>query len=960
MRHGSNMNASPFISPHFPSSWANFSADNDYADASGSAWTRYAMRSLSIRHLGLVCLLLFTLGASGCTRKFYRKRTDDDVVGLLTQKNQFPQWGIENWHIYPDPRSRFADLSNPDRPPKPPDDLAAYLLSPDPQPRGPKKTALMEGNGYMSYLENWDAENRALRAARKPVVRAQSPPDVAEDPTASVSYDRTLKTNEQPYLIKLEQATQLSLFNSREYQDRREDLYASALPVTVERFSFVAQFFATERAVREVTGSKTSDGAGKRWKLDSDGGFTKLFPSGALLLVRLANRLVVELGNNGKPTVSLSNFTAELTQPLLQGGGYAFTMESLTQAERNLLYAVRSYARFRSVYYTYLAGGNDNLFNSPYSFAGLSLRGIGPTLSAPGQGFYPTLLLNYLTRNEESNIAGLERYWRTYQAFEEGGDVSRLQVDQVEQQLLTGRSRLLQRRLDQQNALDSFKIQLGLPTPLPLELDDSPMQPLSEHLSRYTTVREEFDAIRKAAGEELDNARRPFLMIGGGLLSVVPIDVPLRPRVRDFFSNSKAVRGTRFQKSILDNWRRWEGMDDAGIKAELQRLSDAERALLERKAVLEVDNKRVTPQEETQLMRYRSDINLGRFEQAMRAYERKPWLKEPLGRMVREQANKYREAVNYFIQVIGEAREERLNRVRLAWPELPAVAVDGVDLLRDDMDKAQMVAARTALGNRLELMNARAQLVDAWRLIAVRANSLMGVLNVGYHYDTASPNGANQPLNLGGGRDRHQLVLNGELPLVRQVERNDYRVSLISFQRQRRSLMANEDFVLNDVRSGLRNLRVLAENYKIQQRAVEVAYAQVENSLDVLQSPPDPRNAGGGQTAGNAAALTQQLLNAQSSLLQAQNSLYTVWISYMIARMQFYRDLELLSIDPRGVWLDEYAPDSAHRNESLEDRVEPQRLPELGPPLRVDPAAEQPGLRRIGAPDELRWERARP
>ena len=55
-------------------------------------------------------------------------------------------------------------------------------------------------------------------------------------------------------------------------------------------------------------------------------------------------------------------------------------------------------------------------------------------------------------------------------------------------------------------------------------------------------------------------------------------------------------------------------------------------------------------------------------------------------------------------------------------------------------------------------------------------------------------------------------------------------------------MQATEDFILNDVRTDLRNLRVLAENYRIQQRAVEVAYDQVENSLDVLQAPPQPEH----------------------------------------------------------------------------------------------------------------------
>ena len=33
-----------------------------------------------------------------------------------------------------------------------------------------------------------------------------------------------------------------------------------------------------------------------------------------------------------------------------------------------------------------------------------------------------------------------------------------------------------------------------------------------------------------------------------------------------------------------------------------------------------------------------------------------------------------------------------------------------------------------------------------------------------------------------------------------------------------------------------------------------------------------------------------------------------VWIDYVSTRMEFYRDLELMRVDARGVWIDEFAP----------------------------------------------------
>src|SRR5205823_6426988 len=102
----------------------------------------------------------------GCTRPFYRKKADKEVGEVLAQKDKYPFWAIKNWHVYPDPLARFADPSNPDCPPKPPDDPAAYDLSPNPQKPGKAGVARIEGTGYLELIARWDRENRE-RAAKE-------------------------------------------------------------------------------------------------------------------------------------------------------------------------------------------------------------------------------------------------------------------------------------------------------------------------------------------------------------------------------------------------------------------------------------------------------------------------------------------------------------------------------------------------------------------------------------------------------------------------------------------------------------------------------------------------------------------------------------------------------------------------------------------------------------------------
>ena len=266
------------------------------------------------------------------------------------------------------------------------------------------------------------------------------PQPLASDPAAE--YLKALESAEPGYRIQLDQAIELGVVNARELQDRREDLYLSALPVSLERFNFAAQAFFTEQVVRESTGRQLANG-GERWTINTDTGLSKAFPTGALLMVRLANQVVIDLAGDN-PQTSISNLSLSLAQPFLRGGGYAVTLEDLTQTERTLLYAMRSYARFRKLFYVALAAGG-GYTNNPYGLQGLSPnlgRGIGANLTAPSVGYLPLLSQSAIINNQRKNVAALERLLRLYQAFREGGQQSDLQVGQVEVNLLNSRAQL--------------------------------------------------------------------------------------------------------------------------------------------------------------------------------------------------------------------------------------------------------------------------------------------------------------------------------------------------------------------------------------------------------------------------------------------------------------------------------------------------------------------------------------
>jgi hypothetical protein len=919
------------------------------------------------------------VGAVGCTRQFFRKRADMEVADILTEKDQYPDWQIEQYHVYPDPRARFADDSNPDCPPMPPDDPAAQDLSPNPQKPGHAGVGLVAGQGYMELLAQWNAENRAEAAAaaeqkkakEKPGPAEQLPPPRKEDtepeekpktqPKEKIEAGAKEKEQDQkgpasagaaasttalstkpkpgeplPYLLKLEQAVELGLINSREYQDAREDLYMTALPVSLERFGFAAQFFAAGEAIREWAGRQTPEGHQNNWALNSNFGFAKLFSTGALLLTDFANQTVFNMTGIGRSLTSQSTINLDLIQPLLRGGGRAVTLEPLTQAERNLFYEIRTFARFRKTFYVAIAGGGGGSITGatfqPVNViagtgfaptAGLGSSGLIPgvippvpvtgnpglqvspglsgqislatAFAAPVSGYLTTLLQAAQMQVDEYNIAKVNDFLQLGKAMKEGGDISELQVQQFEQSLLRGRTSLLTDQQQYLLSLDQFKLQLGLPTALPIELDDSAFRPLNQQFQRYEDL---FKVYLIATQKEPD------------LLRAAESVLMVRPGLRRIFTSSALVRGTRFGSQIESRWSAWEKLSDNDLQKRLESYGEERRRLLAKRDDLLAKGQTLSETDQQRLDELEFEIGLGAFENELRKYESQPWQKvlDPQVRSRRQQLG-FRYVVNEFVSVLTEARNQRLEQLRGSWPDLARLCVNGVDLLKTDLDEAEAAVAQTALANRLDLMNVRAQLVDAWRQVAIFANALLGAFNVQYHMDTSTPLGLAQPLAFDAHRTRQELILNTQLPLVRKQQRNSYRACLINYQRARRILQRAEDQVAFDTRNELRQLRQQEENYRIQQRQVELGYLTVENSLDTFQAPPAPVPAGApaADVATRAATLTNQLIQSQGNLYSAQFAMTTIWITYLNTRLQLYRDMELMPLDYRGVWIDDIA-----------------------------------------------------
>ncbi len=994
-----------------------------------------ALRALWRPTLNLALAAGLIAQTGGCTRPFFRKRADEEVAEVLAQKDKYPDWKIDNWHIYPDPKARFADPTNPDHPPMPPDDPAAYALSPNPQ-KPPHKDGVerVEGTGYLELIAKWDKENREARAqqeaedkkgAEEPPIpeEEEAGPELQPDPKVEAgpqkenermavaksgpqlgqeaafekappngsppaksmvkdnqpqdaiqaAKERSLLdiTGKPAYLLKLDQAAELAMFNSREYQDQRENLYLAALPVTQERFAFVAQLFAAQEAIRAYSGRETATGQSSNWALNNGTGFSKILPTGALLLLNFSNQTVFNF-LDPKLVTSVTSLNFNAIQPLLRGGGEAVALESLTQAERNLLYQIRNFARFRKELYVEIASNNGGAINgsrfqptgvvssnNSVGTGGLGNSGLNPgtipavalalsspivTPSSPGSlflspaitpapsGYLNTMLQKIQVYIDQENVDVLSGILLRFRGLLEGDVVGPLQVQSVEQQLLSGRTTLLVDQQDYLESLDQFKIEIGVPMTLSIEMDDSLMQPLIKQFRKARSIIENEQAAVSDANRliNLDQAPR------------------MRPELLRLFQQSPISKGTTFSGTIRSRLADWEKLSDEDLTGRLKLLQTDVRNLLDRQADLQKLGQHLSPEEESRLRALNRQRDLGNFELNLRQYERgyvangKPKTQEGGGWVVgglggwlltrpgeRQRIRQFQNVLSAWQKVLVEARDEQWVVVRNTWPDLPRCCVDGVDLVRDDLTTAQKAAAQYALEHRLDLMNTRAQLVDAWRQIAVFANALLGVFTVQYSLNASSPVGAAQPLNIGGSGNTNELILNTQLPLTRITERNNYRASLIAYQRQRRAVQEAEDLAVQVVYLELSNLRQFADTYKVQKRQIELAYLTIDSSLESLEAPTAPA-APPGQSRSSVgvdgpAALTQQLLAAQRSLPTAQNLMLSTWINYLDQRLQLYRDLELMPLDERGVWIDEIKACDCSLN------AEPAGGPQLAP-----------------------------
>jgi hypothetical protein len=147
----------------------------------------------------------------------------------------------------------------------------------------------------------------------------------------------------------------------------------------------------------------------------------------------------------------------------------------------------------------------------------------------------------------------------------------------------------------------------------------------------------------------------------------------------------------------------------------------------------------------------------------------------------------------------------------------------------------------------------------------------------------------NKPFTFNGRDDRTEVALSFDLPLNRRAQRNSYRQALIEYQEGRRGLMALEDSIKFDIRSGLRSLAETRIQYPISVTRASLAAEQVISVRLQL-------------ALGVQGVRSTDLLDALQSSREALIAVANSRIGYIIDRAEFVFNLETMQLDRAGLW----------------------------------------------------------
>ncbi|MCF7837762.1 MAG: TolC family protein [Candidatus Marinimicrobia bacterium] len=291
---------------------------------------------------------------------------------------------------------------------------------------------------YLGQPAGYDFEPLADILRQRLDLPAPTEPVEPADPTTAQP-----GAADRPVALSLARALQIGAARNPEYQRTKEVILRAALALDLE-----AEAFRTSWA-GILTGEYQDD---RREETDQRG---LLFGAGlsAERLTSLGASIATRLSFDLAKLLTLDRDSAyglladvSIAIPLLRGWGRSVVTEPMTQAERNVLYAMYDFEQYKRAFAVRIASE-----------------------------YLTVLERDQQTRNAEDNYQRLVESAHRADELARAGRLPGIQVDQAKQDMLRARERLFSSYQSAQRELDNFKQTLGLPVDLEVALDPEEM-----------------------------------------------------------------------------------------------------------------------------------------------------------------------------------------------------------------------------------------------------------------------------------------------------------------------------------------------------------------------------------------------------------------------------------------------------------------------------------------------------
>ena len=255
--------------------------------------------------------------------------------------------------------------------------------------------------------------------------------------------------------IGLQDAVRIAAANSPDFRSDKEKLFASALALDLASREFHTTLLgALSAAVESAPGGEDGGREGSHGET-ATAGAKRTFENGvstdASLALNLAGSLTGERRTAWGAVADIS-----VSIPLLRGSGTLVRRESLTQAERDLVYAVRDFEQRKRAFVADVARA------------------------------YLALLLAKRTRqNEDENYRRVVLSTRRSRRMADASRLSKAAFDQAHQSELAARASWIAACQGYESSLDSFKTKLGLPPDARIEPRESDLEELKALVERF-------------------------------------------------------------------------------------------------------------------------------------------------------------------------------------------------------------------------------------------------------------------------------------------------------------------------------------------------------------------------------------------------------------------------------------------------------------------------------------------